>query len=435
MSAPALGRPDGPIPDSAAVHDGAATGSGKARLSLTITLGALSAFAPLSIDMYLPALPSLQGSLHASASQTQLTLTAVLIGLAFGQLLAGPLSDKYGRRLPLLVGVAAYAVVSLVCALAPDIAALSAARLLQGGAGAAGIVIARAIVRDLYSGNALATFFAALMLVNGVAPVAAPLIGSQLLKVTDWRGVFVVLSVIGAGLVAAVFFLVPETLPAARRHTGGLAETARSFRELACDRAFLGYAAAGGFGFAAMFAYISGSPFVVEQVYGLSAQSFSFMFAANAVGLIAFGQLSGRLVGRVRPVVLLRAGLVQIAVGGLALLGCTLAGAGFAATAVCLWVTVSAIGLITPNSAALALADHGAKAGTASGFLGVTQFLIGAFAAPLTGPRGASTLARTLPMASVVAVLAVLALGVHLALNRAPAPLQGRLRQGDPAVR
>lgn len=411
MSAPAIPGADGPGAAEAAAEPGAA------RLWLTLVLGALSAFGPLSIDMYLPALPSLEGSLHASAAQAQLTLTAVLIGLALGQLLAGPLSDTYGRRRPLLIGVGVYAAASLGCALAPNVAALTAARLLQGFAGAAGIVIARAIVRDLYAGDALARFFAALMLVNGVAPVLAPLVGSQLLRLTDWRGVFAVLTVIGLALVASVYFLVPETLAPRLRHTGGVRQTARSFRELARDRAFVGYALAGGFGFAAMFAYISGSPFVVEQVYGMSAQSFAVMFGANALGLVAFGQLSARLVGRVRPVALLRAGLVQITVGGVALLGCTLAGAGFAACAVCLWITVSAIGLIMPNSAALALAGHGAKAGTASGFLGVTQYLIGAFAAPLTGPRGASVLDRTLPMGIVVATLAAFALLTHLALN------------------
>ncbi len=385
-----------------------------ARLKAILILGALSAFGPLSIDLYLPALPSLQSHFHASAGQAQLTLTACLVGLAAGQALVGPLSDSLGRRRPLLVGVTAYALASLLCAFAPSIAALTAGRLIQGAAGAAGIVLARAVVRDLYSGTAMVRFFTALMLVNGAAPILAPVVGSQLLKVTRWQGLFVVLAGIGAVLVAAVFFGLPESLPAERRGEASPGRTLRAFRVLATDRSFVGYALAGGLGFAAMFAYISGSPFVVEQVYGLSAQSFSFMFGANALGIIALGQLNGRLAGRVRITSLLRFGLAQCTVGGLALLVVTLLGLGFWPTALCLWVMVSSMGFVMPDSTALALADHGANAGTASAFLGVTQFLIGGIVAPLTGPGTGSVLAQTLPMAVVVAVMAVAALGAYL---------------------
>jgi len=385
-----------------------------ARVQAVLILGALSAFGPLSIDLYLPALPSLQSHFHASAGQVQLTLTACLVGLAAGQALVGPLSDSLGRRRPLLVGVTAYALASLLCAFAPSVAALTVGRLIQGAAGAAGIVLARAVVRDIYSGTAMVRFFSALMLVNGVAPILAPVVGSQLLKITQWQGLFVVLAGVGAVLAAAVFFGLPESLPAERRGEAGVGRTLRAFRALAADRRFVGYALAGGLGFAAMFAYIAGSPFVVEQVYGLSAQSFSFMFGANALGIILLGQLNGRLAGRVPITALLRFGLAQCTVGGLALLVVTLLGLGFWPTALCLWVMVSAMGFVMPASTALALADHGANAGTASAFLGVTQFLIGGIVAPLTGPGTGSVLAQTLPMAVVVAAMAVAALGAHL---------------------
>lgn len=403
--------------DAAAVasHRGHATRS--ARVKALLILGALSAFGPLSIDLYLPALPSLQSHFHAAADSVQLTLTACLVGLALGQALAGPLSDSLGRRRPLLVGVGAYALASLLCAFAPSVGALTTGRLIQGFAGAAGIVIARAVVRDLYSGTAMVRFFSMLMLVNGLAPVLAPIIGGQLLKVTQWQGLFAVLAAIGAVLLVAVFLGLPESLPAAARRNVSLGGTLRTFRRLAADRRFVGYALAAGLSFAAMFAYISGSPFVVEQVYGLSPQQFSFMFGTNALGLILLGQLNARLAGRLRTIALLRAGLVQCAAGGVGLLVVTLLGLGFWPTAVCLWFVVASIGLVTPNATALALADHGGNAGTASAFLGVTQFLIGGIVAPLTGPHGGSILAETLPMALVVATMGVAALGAHAALG------------------
>jgi DHA1 family bicyclomycin/chloramphenicol resistance-like MFS transporter len=405
--------------------------SGSARLKTILILGALSAFGPISIDMYLPALPSLQTHFHASAGDVQLTLTACLVGLAVGQAFVGPLSDSLGRRRPLLVGVGAYALASLLCAFAPSIATLTIGRLIQGAAGSAGIVLARAVVRDLYSGTAMVRFFSALMLVNGVAPILAPVAGSQLLKVTAWQGLFVVLAVVGALLCAAVYVGLPESLPVTARRAAGVAETLRTFRRLAADRAFLGYTLAGGLGFAAMFAYISGSPFVVEQVYGLSPQSFSFLFGANALGIILLGQLNGRLVGRVSAVTLLRVGLVQCTLAGLALLLVTLVAAGFWPTAACLWVLVAAMGFVMPSATALALADHGANAGSASAFMGVVQFLIGALVAPLTGPGSGSVLAETLPMALVVAVMAVAALGAHVALNvrRGPITAADTVRQ------
>jgi DHA1 family bicyclomycin/chloramphenicol resistance-like MFS transporter len=228
------------------------------RTRLVVIIGALSAFGPLSIDMYLPALPSLPQELGGTASQVQLTLTACLLGLAAGQVIAGPLSDRMGRRRPLLAGLLLYALASLMCAVAPSLPALIAFRLLQGLAGAAGVVIARAVVRDLFSGSDVARFLALTMLVNGLAPILAPIIGGQLLTFTTWRGVFILLTVIGVGLFLLAALGLGESLPEEQRRTGGIMETLRTFRSLLTDRSFVGYALSSGLAFAAMFAYISG---------------------------------------------------------------------------------------------------------------------------------------------------------------------------------
>src|SRR4051812_26339026 len=249
---------------------------------LVLLLGALSAFGPLSMDMYLPGLPSMARDLSSPAWAAQLTITTSMLGLAGGQLVAGPISDSRGRRRPLLIGLAAYMATSLLCAMAPNIWLLLTFRLIQGSAGAAGIVIARAIVRDLHTGVAAARFFALLMLVGGLAPILAPLVGGQLLHVTDWRGIFVVLAGIGAVLLLAAWTMLAETLPAGQRHAGGLAATLHVFGGLVRDRPFLGYTLSGGLTFAAMATYISGSPFVLQDIHGVSPQLFSVLFAVNA---------------------------------------------------------------------------------------------------------------------------------------------------------
>jgi DHA1 family bicyclomycin/chloramphenicol resistance-like MFS transporter len=379
---------------------------------LVIILGALSAFGPLSIDMYLPALPALGRDFGASASETQLTLSACLIGLALGQMIAGPISDALGRRRPLLVGVAAYALASLLCVVAPSIGALVGLRLVHGFAGAVGIVIARAVVRDLYSGVALARFFSLLMLVNGLAPILAPVIGAQLLNFTSWRGVFVTLGVAGALLFFAATRL-RETLPPGSRQTGGIPATLTTFRRLLTDRSFVGYALAGGLAFAGMFAYISGSPFVLQGIYGVSPQGFSVFFATNALGLVVAGQINGRLVGRVPVARLLAVGLIGTAGGGMALLVVVLLGVGLVGILPALFLVVASLGFVFPNATTLALARHPRTAGSASALLGVLQYAVGAVAAPLAG---LSTGLSALPMAVVIATMSLSALLTFLLL-------------------
>jgi DHA1 family bicyclomycin/chloramphenicol resistance-like MFS transporter len=372
------------------------------RARLFVLLGGLTAFGPLSIDMYLPALPAIGRDLAASESVIQLTLTACLVGLALGQIVAGPLSDRLGRRRPLLIGVAGYVLASLLCATAPAAPVLVAYRLLQGLAGAAGIVIARAIVRDLYVGSAAARYFSRLVLIMGLAPILAPVIGAQILRFTSWHGVFLTLAFIAALLWLGAAVALPETLPAARRSDGGLLGTLATFRALLADTRFIGYALSGGLAFGAMFAYISGSPFVLQGIYRVSPQTFSLIFGINALGFVVTSQINGSLVGRIPPARLLVAGLIMAATAGVALLLIVLIGGlGLAAVLPPLFFLVSSVGFIVPNATALALSRRPNAAGTGSALLGVIQSGVGAAGAPLVGVAGISS---ALPMAAVIAV-------------------------------
>jgi MFS transporter, DHA1 family, multidrug resistance protein len=383
------------------------------RLRLALILGGLSAFGPLSLDMYLPGLPALARDLHATPSQAQLTLTACLLGVAFGQLVVGSLSDSLGRRLPLMVGLVTYAVTSLLCAITMSVPELIAARFFQGAAGGAGIVVARAVARDHFSGVALARFFGVLMLVNGTAPVLAPVLGGQLLRLGSWRTSFLVLALIGGLLLLAAGLGLPESLPPERRRSGGLTDTLATYRRLLTDRSFAGYALSCSLAIGALFTYIAGSPFVLEGIYRLSPQGFSLVFAANAVGIVAAGQLSARLVVRVGPSRLLGVGLTCSFIGGLGLLLAVLARVGLPGILPALFVVVSSAGLVMPNATALALADQAEVAGSASALLGLSQFVVGALAAPLAGIAGPTT---ALPMALVITTLTTAALGSFLAI-------------------
>jgi MFS transporter, DHA1 family, multidrug resistance protein len=392
------------------------------RVRLVVILGALSAFGPLSIDMYLPSLPSLNRDLQASASTAQLTLSTCLLGLALGQVIAGPLSDSLGRRRPLLVGLVAYIVASLLCAVAPSVSLLIVMRLVQGAAGAAGIVIARATVRDLYSGIAVVRFFSVLTLVSGIAPIAAPIVGGLILQVASWRGVFLMLAILVSLMLLVVLTGLPETLPLQRRQRGELLTTLRIFRRLLADRLFVGYALSCGLSFAAMFAYISGSPFVIQNIYGLSPQAFSLIFGTNALGIAVVGQINGRLVGHVSPQKLLAGALTAVAVGGTALLLAVLGQSGLAGILPALFVVVASQGMVLPNATALALADYPSMAGSASALLGVLQFSIGAAVAPLVGAGGTVT---ALPMAMVIAALGICALTMFVLFARRASAVYG----------
>ncbi len=351
-------------------------------------LGALSSFGPLSMDMYLPSTPTIATSLHASQFLVQLTLSGCLAGLAAGQLVAGPLSDTVGRKRPLLAGLAAFVAASVACAAAPGIATLIVFRFLQGAAGATGVVLSLAMVRDRYTGTELARVLGSLMLVFGLAPVLAPVIGGQILRFTSWRGVFGVLAAIGLVLLLLAWFL-PETLPPQRRGRARLRRLAADSRALVRDRQYVGYTLAIALGNAALITYLAALPFIVEDTYHKSPQLFSVFFMINAVGLTAMAQLGARLVRRLPLARVVRGSLLFMAAGCIAFLTVALTGhPPLAALLVPLFFFIAFFGSMRPNATAIALAGQGAIAGTASAWIGALPFLLGAFLSPLAGLGG-----------------------------------------------
>ncbi|MET3804845.1 DHA1 family bicyclomycin/chloramphenicol resistance-like MFS transporter [Nakamurella sp. UYEF19] len=364
---------------------GVGASGGRGSTALLVTLGALSAFGPLCMDMYLPALPGLAISLSSTASAAQLSLSACIIGLGLGQLVVGPFSDRLGRRRPLLVGLLLFVLTSALCAVTTSMTVLIVLRLLQGTAGAAGIVLCRAIVADRFTGKAAAAYFSTIAAINGLAPIPAPILGAQVLRIGTWRTVFWVLTGVGLALLVLTVVFVGESLPAGRRSTAGVFGSLQAFSTLLKDRVFVGYALAGGTVSAALFGYISASPFLLQDGFGLSPQVFSFCFAANAFGIVLMSTLSRYLLARTTSVPLLRWGVWQCAVGA-ALLAMTLLGRfGLPMLLVALFVMVSSVGFALPHSSVLAMDLHRSVAGSASALLGAFQYACGAVTARLVG--------------------------------------------------
>lgn len=389
---------------------------GRRYLQLVLVLGALSAIGPLTVDTYLPALPQLSAEMGATDSQAQLTITGLLLGLGLGQLVVGPLSDAFGRRKPLLIGLAAHGVMSVLCALAPSITLLAVTRTLQGLAGAAVAVVAMATVRDLFSGYKAAQLLSRLILVLGVAPILAPLLGSALLKLTSWRGIFVVLALTAVALFVLAALALPETLPQERRQPATVRGSLRSYRALFRDRLFIVMVLVAGLMFATLFAYISGAPFLLQGLYGLSPQQFGLAFSANAVGLILMTQLNPLMLRRFSPVTILAGSIIAGLVAALALLATSVfAIGGLVGFMVPLWFLVAAAGLAFPNAPAIALNRHGEAAGTASALLGAAQFMIGGLVAPLVGALADGT---AVPLAGVVVGTTGLALVLFATARR-----------------
>ena len=378
------------------------------RLVYVLVLGALTALGPFTVDLYLPAFPVLQDELGVSAAAVQLTLTGTMVGFGFGQLIVGPWSDKVGRRLPLILATVLHIAASVGAALSPDIAWLSVFRLLQGFGAAAGGVVAMAMVRDLFGGKPLVRMLSRLALINGLAPVLAPVIGSQLLAVMDWRGVFWVLGAYAVVVVAAVGFLIVETLPESRRHVAGHSTLRDRYGALFRDRVYLGAAIIGGMTFTGLFGYLSTSSFLFQELYAFSAQEYGLLFAVNSIGVIVGVQTSSRLMrGPVPPQWILAATTIVHFAMAIAIIVLESNGAGFWGTAIPLWIYILACGFSFPAVQVLALAHHGAEAGTAASLLGALNFGLAGLISPLIGLLGVGS---AVPMAFVMLLAAVVAI-------------------------
>ncbi|WP_285490269.1 multidrug effflux MFS transporter [Amycolatopsis taiwanensis] len=407
--------------------DGGSAPAGRS-LSLVLTLGALIALGPLSIDMYLPALPSIAKELLTTESTVQLTVSGTVLGLGLGQLLVGPLSDAVGRRVPLIAGTLIHVIASVLCLFAPTVELLAIARVVQGLGASAGAVLALAVVRDLYTDRAAATLLSRLILVMGVSPVLAPTLGSAVLQWTEWRGVFAVLGALGLAIALFALLWLPETLPRSRRQPLRWRATVRTYGGLLTDRSFVGLIVVAGLAMAGLFAFVAGGSFVFQVQFGLDQQQFGLMFGASAVWLIAATQLNARLMRRYEPYqVLVAASMFATASGAVLFVMAATATGGLFGIAVPLWAVLFFAGLMLPNAPAVALNAHGETAGTAASLLGAVQFGVGAAISPMVGVLGNNALGMSIVMFGGI----TLAMVVLLLVAR---PWQLTAVSGEPAL-
>lgn len=364
-----------------------------------LLLGAMCALPAVSTDIYLPSLPDVARDLGTSATAAQLTMTGMLIGGAVGQLVIGPLSDRFGRRLPVLIGIALHIITSLLCAVAPSIVPLIALRVLQGFFNASASVVAMAVIRDRFVGADASRLLSRLMLVIGVAPLFAPSVGGLIAGQAGWRGVFVALAVFGAALWVVVWRRMPETLPAERRREGGIRTALAGYGRLLRDRHFVALAVIPGLGVAVLMSYVVGSPFVLQVGYGMSTTQFALLFAVNGVGLVAGAQVNAALVRRYAPVRIMRIVMPISVLLTIVLLVLALTGAGgLPALLVVLWLLLALVNIAPPNASAIALGRHGQMAGTAAACIGALQAGISGTVSPLVGVLGGDALAMAVVM-------------------------------------
>jgi DHA1 family bicyclomycin/chloramphenicol resistance-like MFS transporter len=368
------------------------------RAARLLVIGGLASFGPLSLDLYLPALPQVATSLHTSAGAAQLSVSCCLAGLAIGQFVFGPLGDRFGRRWPLLTGVSLWTVAALLCAFAPSVTALVILRLIQGFGGAAGLVLSRAVVRDLYDNTSLARAFAVVALISNITPAVAPVAGGLLLHVMTWRGLFLVLTGAGVVLVAGTALFLPESLPAGYRQAGSLRATGRLVRTLVADRLFVRAVSSLVLASAMLFIYLSLSSVILQRQYGLSTSAFSAMFAVNSVGIITAGSVTVRLLRRFPPPKLLGVGLAIALAGAAGLCAVVAAGAPTWAVLPFLFVCVASMGTIIPTATNLAMLNHPEAAGAGSALLGGAQYAVGGLAGPLVTLAGDSATAMSIGM-------------------------------------
>ncbi|WP_234988164.1 multidrug effflux MFS transporter [Demequina sp. NBRC 110056] len=386
-----------------------------------VTLGMLTVFGPLSMDLYLPVLPSLASDLASTASAAQLTMTACLVGLAAGQVIAGPLSDRYGRRRPVLSGLLVYTLASALCAVSVSMEMLIGMRLAQGLAGGVGLVVAQTVGRDLYEGARLTRYYARIVVISGLAAIVAPVLGGFLADVVSWRGFFVILTGVGVVATLVVLFWLPETLAHDARVSGGLRRTASQLAILARDRLYVGATVSSSLTAAAYFVYLAGAPFVLQEMHGLSPSSYALVFGVNAAAFAAAGFGAGRATERWGDRAVYVVGLAVLVLAGGVLLACALWVDALAPTVVAFVLVAAGAAIVSPPATTLALVGYPHFAGTASSILGMSRFAAGAAAAPLAGILGPTTM---LPLATTVLVAAVLASAVYriwLAERRATA--------------
>lgn len=384
-------------------------------IRLALLLGLFSTLGPFTIDMYLPAFPEIVKQFDTTASLVQLSLTACLLGLGIGQLVMGSLSDVHGRRNPLLISMAVYVASSLACAFSPNIELLIALRFVQGFAASAGIVISRAIARDLYSGHDLTKFFSLLLLVGNLGPLVAPVAGSGVLTFTSWIGVFVSLALLGIYLLTMTKLRLQESLPIERRVPSNFMQQLRNFGSLLRDRKFVGYMLAQGIMIAGVFAYVSGTPFIYQNIYGASPTVFALLFGSNGISLIIGSQLVGRMAHRVSEHAFLLFGLWLACLASIAVLVVAIVHGPLFALVIPLFFFVGSIGITATAAFPLAMESQGHMAGSAAALLGVIPFLLGALVSPLVGIAGEYT---AVPLGVIILLTSTAALLAYFFLIR-----------------
>ncbi|KJJ40371.1 MFS transporter [Bacillus subtilis] len=380
--------------------------TGKERLALAFLLGMLAILGPLNIDMYLPSFPEIADDLSASASLVQLSLTACLVGLTIGQLIVGPVSDAQGRRKPLLISIFLFALSSLFCALSPNITTLVAARFLQGFTASAGLVLSRAIVRDVFTGRELSKFFSLLMVITAVAPMVAPMTGGAilLLPFATWHTIFHVLMIIGFLLVLLIAFRLKETLPPEKRIPSSIGTSVKTMVSLLKDRSFMGYALTVGFIHGGSFAYVSGTPFVYQDIYGVSPQVFSILFGINGLAIISGSFIIGRFGGIIHEKSLLRIAVITAMIATTVLLTMTMIHGPLATLVISIFIYMITIGMVLTSTFTLAMEKQGHRAGSASALLGMLPLLLGSIVSPLVGINETTAI----PMGAIMFVTAVI---------------------------
>ncbi|KRG12632.1 Bcr/CflA family efflux MFS transporter [Lederbergia galactosidilytica] len=390
--------------------------TGKERVGLVLLLSSLGILGPLNIDMYLPSFPDIANDLGASASLVQLSLTTCLIGFAVGQIFIGPISDAKGRRAPLLISISMFILSSLLCALAPNITILIIARLLQGLTASAGLVLSRAVVRDVFTGRELTKFFALLMVINAAAPMIAPMTGGAilLLPFANWQTIFYFLSFLGICIVLLIASRLKETLPPEKRLPSSLKESVQTITSLFKDRSFIGYALTVGFIHGGSFAYVSGTPFVYQGIYGVSPQVFSILFGINGLAIITGSFIIGRFGGIIHERKLLRtAVIIAVSATGLLLIMTMIKGP-LASLVICIFIYMITMGMITTSTFTLAMEKQGHRAGSASAVLGMLPLLLGSIVSPLVGINEKTAI----PMGTILFITAVIGMFAFFRLTK-----------------